>query len=439
MSKLHLLLTNAYINAYTLSENLYTEPKIYDADGDLSKRWYVYFYYRNPATGKLVLQPPLYMGVNRLKTKSARMERLVINKTALHELLKKGYNPYETYKETEKRIEQQKIQEEGIQIDSQRKNYTVKEALFFALKQRKPHWKKKTAGTMVGHFNRFIEWLTTNKLLDKDISELKKRDVSTFLNSLTKIQTKKQKLLKLPLEPVSPKTRNNFRLTLSTLFSQLEEDEIIERNFISQIKVNKSIPKKNKPFSKEQIIDIRDYLDKNDPYLRIFIQFMSYAFLRNVEVCRLQVKDIDLASKRLYVRSKTAPLAIVPIIGELETVLRDMKLENYAPTDFVVTRYEKPANWDIDENNKTNYFSKKFKKVKKALEYSDDYSLYSVRHTAATNIYNSLLAEGKSEEGALMHLMSITRHRSKAGLKNYLREIGATLPKDYSDKYTIHF
>lgn len=84
--------------------------------------------------------------------------------------------------------------------------------------------------------------------------------------------------MKLHLEPVNPKTRNNFRLTLSTLFSQLEEDEIIERNFIAQIKVNKSTPKKNKPFSKEQIIDIRDYLDKNDPYLRIFIQFMSYAF-----------------------------------------------------------------------------------------------------------------------------------------------------------------
>lgn len=139
MSKLHLLLTNAY----TSSKNLYTEPKIYDGDGDLSKRWYVYFYYRNPATGKLVLQPPLYMGVNRLKTKSARIERLTINKTALHELLKKGYNPYETYKEIEKRIEQQKKEEQNDIPDSQRKNYTVKKALFFALKQRKPHWKKK--------------------------------------------------------------------------------------------------------------------------------------------------------------------------------------------------------------------------------------------------------------------------------------------------------
>ncbi|WP_298511177.1 hypothetical protein [uncultured Kordia sp.] len=136
---------------------MFSEPKIYDAKGDLSKRCYFYYYYRNPVTEKLVLQPPLYMGVNRLKTKKERMKMLVINQIVLHELLKKGYNPYESYTETDKRIEQQKIQEEGIEFDSQRKNYTVKEALFFALKQRKPHWKKKTAGTMNGHYNRFVD------------------------------------------------------------------------------------------------------------------------------------------------------------------------------------------------------------------------------------------------------------------------------------------
>jgi len=28
----------------------FSDPKIYDANGDLSKRWYVYFSYRNPET-----------------------------------------------------------------------------------------------------------------------------------------------------------------------------------------------------------------------------------------------------------------------------------------------------------------------------------------------------------------------------------------------------
>ena len=34
----------------------YSTPKIYDAKGDLSKRWYVYFSFRNPNTDKLERQ-----------------------------------------------------------------------------------------------------------------------------------------------------------------------------------------------------------------------------------------------------------------------------------------------------------------------------------------------------------------------------------------------
>ena len=45
---------SAYDFAYDLPMNKdFSSPKIYTANGDLSKRWYVYFSYRNPKTGKL--------------------------------------------------------------------------------------------------------------------------------------------------------------------------------------------------------------------------------------------------------------------------------------------------------------------------------------------------------------------------------------------------
>ena len=71
------LLTNEYANAYDLSTNsLFSEPKIYIANGDLSKRWYVYYSYRNPKTGKMERQNPIYKDINRYKTKYERMENL---------------------------------------------------------------------------------------------------------------------------------------------------------------------------------------------------------------------------------------------------------------------------------------------------------------------------------------------------------------------------
>ncbi|MEM6687528.1 MAG: site-specific integrase, partial [Bacteroidota bacterium] len=437
------ILKNEYKSEYDLKTlKLFSEPKIYSAKGDLSKRWYVYFSYRDPKTGKLKRQAPIYGEANKLKTKTERMDYLTTIKVVLKRMLKQGYSPYEDAEITDKRLVKEK-QIQTVELPSKRntvrqeKQYTVKEALEFALSQKRSNWKKHTEMSFMTHYNKFIKWLEEQKLLDCNIKELKKRDVTLFLNTLRKTQTKKEKELGIEPEIVAPKTRNNYKATLSIFFAQLEDDEIIEYNFVDKIKNIKSVPKKNKPFTKDQIILIREYLDEHDPYLRIFMQFMSYAFLRNIEVCRLQVKDIDLKAKRLYVRSKTSPLAIVPIIGELENVIRKMNLENYAPDDYLITKYEHPAKWDIDENNRTNHFSIKFRKVKKALNLGKDYTLYSTRHTAATNLYNHLLSQDNSEEEALMKLMQITRHKSKTGLRNYLREIGATLPKDYGAMYSI--
>ena len=54
MSNFNELLTFESKSAYDLPVNKnYSNPKIYTASGDLKKRWYVYFSYRNPETGRL--------------------------------------------------------------------------------------------------------------------------------------------------------------------------------------------------------------------------------------------------------------------------------------------------------------------------------------------------------------------------------------------------
>ncbi|AXG70164.1 hypothetical protein KORDIASMS9_02403 [Kordia sp. SMS9] len=45
----------------------------------------------------------------------------------------------------------------------------------------------------MSHYNKFISWLESNDLLEINIKELKKRDVTLFLNTIKKAQTKKRK------------------------------------------------------------------------------------------------------------------------------------------------------------------------------------------------------------------------------------------------------
>ncbi|WP_420571912.1 hypothetical protein [Kordia sp.] len=85
------ILQNEYVIEYSLKgKKDYSEPKIYDAAGDLNKRWYVYYSYRDPKTNKLKRQPPIYKGANRFKTKAERYEILMAYKQALKKLLSKG-------------------------------------------------------------------------------------------------------------------------------------------------------------------------------------------------------------------------------------------------------------------------------------------------------------------------------------------------------------
>lgn len=73
----------------------FSNPKIYTANGDLKKRWIVYFSFQNPETGRLKRVTPFYGNANKYKTKEDRLYVLSAYRKKLLELLKKGYNPFE--------------------------------------------------------------------------------------------------------------------------------------------------------------------------------------------------------------------------------------------------------------------------------------------------------------------------------------------------------
>ena len=65
---------NEYESAYDLSlKRNFSAPNIYTAKGDLSKRWYVYFLFRDSITKKLVRMKNIYGKANNFKTKADRL------------------------------------------------------------------------------------------------------------------------------------------------------------------------------------------------------------------------------------------------------------------------------------------------------------------------------------------------------------------------------
>src|SRR5690606_5689409 len=174
----------------------------------------------------------------------------------------------------------------------------------------------------------------------------------------------------------SPRNRNNTRTDISTLFQVFEDNGIIPANFISKIKVLKAPPKRNKTYSDFKLERILEYLKENDPNLLLFIKFVSYNFLRPIEVCRLKVEDINLRENKLTVKAKNKLVKekIIPsILADELSFLSDYQIDNY-----LFTPSGKPDTWKATDDNRRDYFTKRFKEVKdfftqKAKEGDKDY------------------------------------------------------------------
>ncbi|WP_240042703.1 site-specific integrase [Maribacter aurantiacus] len=210
----------------------------------------------------------------------------------------------------------------------------------------------------------------------------------------------------------------------------MENNEIIEENFIKKINVLKTKPKRNKTYTTEHLEKLEVYMKENDPLLLLFIQFISYNMLRPIEVCRLRVKDIDVRDKKLFIRAKNKPVKIKIIPDILFSKMPD--LSKMEPDQFLFTPYGLGEPWDLKEVDRRNYFSRRFKKIKDIFNLGDEYGLYSYRHTNIGMIYREM-SKTMSPMEVKSKLMLITGHTTLTALEKYLRDIDAELPKDYSN------
>lgn len=435
MLTLNEILTFEHESEHVLEHDLstkrnFSDPKIYTAKGDLSKRWYVYFSFRNPVTKKLVRMKNIYGKANNYKTKADRLTILTSYRKNLLKLLKEGYSPFEkrqvielkkdtppTRTETIKNIDPAPKTPSSEVEKAEPQGMPIQEAFDYVLKLKKNQVKHRTLQDYGHKTKAFLQWLSDNHPDVRTVEQLKKKMFMDFLNQI--------------VMKSSARNRNNFRLALGTMLQTLEDNELINFNFIKNIKPLTSVPKRNKTLTPEMENDIFSYLKKEDPILLLYIKFVAYNFLRPIEVSRLRVSDINLKTRTITFQAKNSILKKKTIPQLLLDVLPDLSKMN--PADLLFTPDKIGGTWNATETNRRNYFSKRFKeKVKDHFDLDEDYGLYSFRHTYITKLYRKLL-NGSSPFETKSRLMLITGHKSMSALEKYLRDIDAELAKDYSD------
>jgi len=150
------------------------------------------------------------------------------------------------------------------------------------------NYKTSSIKELKSRLNRFERWTKSQKLLY--IEQITRCEIETYLK-----ETQRR---------TSTLNRNNDKAFLQLAFGILANEYVVERNFITDIKLLKFKPKRHKTYTLEQETAIFERLEKVDKPLGLFIKFISYNMLRPIEVCRLQVKSINLKEKKYILRQK---------------------------------------------------------------------------------------------------------------------------------------
>ena len=212
---------------------MYTLPQV-SSNNNLESRAFVYFYYDNKRYkfyngNKLGLKIfPNY--AKTLKERNSLLEQL---RFQFHKALTENWNPeIEPINDTS--LEQ-------VQI-------TAAEALEEIINNKlKSQYSKLYKRDLLSTYNKFIKFLP-DELLKKHPKEISFNQIEKFLDQFSS----------------SPRNYMNKRRSLSVFFSELTRKEILDKNPISKTLRKKSKAILHEIYSKQQLLDVLDYIKCNN-------------------------------------------------------------------------------------------------------------------------------------------------------------------------------
>lgn len=260
--------------------------------------------------------------------------------------------------------------------------------------------------------NVFFQWLEEEELTKKPIEKFSKEDIYKFQSWLKEVRNAR-----------SPYTWNAYRSYLSACLGILKKIELIESNPILNIPELPTHSRRHVPFTEDQQKILEKFLQKDNPQLFIFTQFIYYTFMRPVELTRLKFHHIDLKNRIILVRShmsKSKKQAPVVIPGNLVPIIEDIFSGNHPDYYFVFGKNKlQPGPEPILRNRVSEMHSRALKDTGL---YNKELTLYSWKHTGNCNAYRAGVD--------IRSIQAQNRHHSLEMTELYLRSMGLRISSD---------
>lgn len=188
---------------------------------------------------------------------------------------------------------------------------------------------------------------------------------------------------------VSGRTRNNYRLWCSSLASFFMEREYISSNPVLKTKPVSEDAKKRQALTPQMLHALRTHLlGEGNKIFLLACMMEYYTMIRPTELVHIKISDISLKEQSVFVSaefSKNKRDGKVGLNEEIIKLMLDINLFKN-PGDYYIFgdkfRHCKTA-------ASSEIFRREWKKVRKALKWSDDYQFYSLKDSGIRDLANA--------------------------------------------------
>ena len=208
---------------------------------------------------------------------------------------------------------------------------------------------------------------------------------------------------------LSKRTINRKLSSLRSFYNFLLKINEIENSPVENLKSLKMYPEKQIPYSEEEMQDLQTVWENEEiPLLEMLIVEVLYQTgMRKVELCNLQLQNIDFEARSLKVTGKGNKERLLPLAEELNAALQNfLKHREPIPSDgryFFINKKGKKLNEKFVYRVVNKYLSLVTLKKKK--------NPHSLRHSFATHLL---------ENGAKIHeVKKLLGHASLASTQVY--------------------
>lgn len=377
-------------------------PKLYDAGGDASKKWYVYFSVRDPKSDKMVrfkkssgLEPDIAVAERHKKA-----TELIDEYT---KRLQSGWNPFTNDKEV--------IYEDGIGYKLATSQYKKARAMNNTFAYLASEYigvvarglSGPTQETYRSKLREFRNWLDYNMIGDNDITSID----NTLLTKFFVFLIDERKL--------SGNTVKKYTYILKRFWDWAIKEKKCKINPVFGMPTTaRVIDKAPVPIQKDDLDLIRKTISTEDPQLWLAMQFQYYCALRpGNELRLLRIVDINFETATIRISDVTAKKKVKRLVSIprpfMKVLKEEYKLHRYEKWQYVFGKNGMPGADPLGKNN----MRYRFNRFRKMLGLPEEYKYYSMKHTGASMLWQ--------QPGVSLHdIMSHLGHTRASSTEHYV-------------------